>query len=109
MLDDKPLVRGLVNFQPINGEADNPGPESTGITDEQGRFELRTLKGDMGAVVGNHKVRITSRGTAERADQGADPRPSVELVPARYNLQTKLTFPVPAEGTAKADFHLESD
>jgi hypothetical protein len=109
LLDREPLVRGVVNFRPIHGEADNPGPESTGITDEEGRFELRTLDGDVGAVVGKHSVRITSRTAEAPAEQGADPRATVELVPARYNLQTKLTFSVPAEGTDKADFLLESD
>jgi hypothetical protein len=108
-LDGKPLVGGEVRFQPMGQDVGNPGPDSTGITDDVGRFELETQDGDAGAVVGTHRVRISSRVPNDAAAEGADARPSVELVPAHYNLQTTLTFPVPAEGTSKADFILETD
>lgn len=107
-LDGKPLVRGVVNFQPMGGENENPGPGSTGITDEKGRFvlKLNTPEGSEGALVGEHRVSISSRNAEGTNGEKSDPRMTVELVPSRYNVRSILTYPVPAEGTDKADFVL---
>jgi hypothetical protein len=107
-LGGKPLARGVVNFQPISGNSENPGPGSTGITDEQGRYQLKTPDGVEGAVVGEHKVRIYSRNAEAPRVQDSDPQPTVELVPTRYNYRTTLTFTVSPEGTDQADFKLET-
>lgn len=60
-VDGKP-VKGLrVSFEPIGGaDRPYPGPESIGITDEEGRFKLATFNegSKIGAVVGNCRVRI---------------------------------------------------
>jgi hypothetical protein len=108
-LNGAPLVRGVVNFQPIGGQTDNPGPGSTGITDDQGRFQLKTPDGELGAVVGEHKVRIYSRNAEAPIVEDSDPRPSVELVPARYNYQTTLKITVPPDGDDTVDFDLKSE
>jgi hypothetical protein len=105
------LADGVVNFQPIAGEGtENPGPGSTGITDAEGRFVLKTIDGEDGAVVGEHQVRIYSHnpeGPPPASD--TDPRPPVELVPRRYNYQSTLTHTVPAEGDQAADFDLPTE
>jgi hypothetical protein len=47
-----PLKNVRVEFWP-----ETDGPKSTGVTDEQGRFTLKTEDGrTVGAVVGSHKV-----------------------------------------------------
>ncbi|MGE3313786.1 MAG: hypothetical protein AB7O26_01635 [Planctomycetaceae bacterium] len=51
-LDGKPVVGALVIFEP---EVNEP-LQSTGVTDEQGQFHLRTNDGREGAVVGSHRV-----------------------------------------------------
>jgi hypothetical protein len=52
-LDGQPLAGADVRFQPV-------GPErpSTGRTDSEGRYELMFKRGQPGAVVGQHTVRI---------------------------------------------------
>ena len=63
--------------------------------------------GQSGALVGKHRVSITSAPETGVADDDAgvfeDP------VPARYNTETELEFDVPADGTDKADFKLTSE
>src|SRR5262245_42131593 len=119
-MDDKPLPRVYVNFQPV-GSTDNPnpGPGSYAVTDDQGRYTLKLVEGGKpGAVVGRHKVSIT-RQFAEDVRGGPDtgtpdgptsaPRiGSVKQIPARYNSPTTLDFAVQPGGTDKADFALTS-
>ena len=65
--------------------------------------------GAPGALVGKHKVVIT----AYEGD-GAIPNSSgggivpKGLVPRRYNVDSELTFDVPAEGSSSANFDLKS-
>jgi hypothetical protein len=59
---DAPLVDATVTFYP------EKGPISMGKTDAKGAYQLRT-NGQLGAVVGNHKVTVSS------ADAGGDPPP----------------------------------
>lgn len=106
-LDGEPLTTGVVQFQPVGGEGQNPGPGSAGLLDAEGRFELQTQTSprENGAVVGTHLVRIYSR-NPESPTSDVDTQPSVELVPQKYNFRTELTFDVPAEGKDDADFSL---
>jgi hypothetical protein len=100
-LDKKPLANADVTFSPADADAKNPGAlDSSGRTDEQGRFSLKMIQDKReGAVVGSHKVRISliERGTT-----------IVNRVPKEYNTESKLTFTVPAEGTTDANFELKS-
>jgi len=109
-LDGEPLAGARIGFEPRRqGESPNAGPGSYGKTDAQGRYELTTLDGRSGAVVGTHDVWIrTYQAKADRAS--GEPVPAVEeRVPARYNENSILTFEVPPEGTDAADFELSSD
>ncbi|MBN9517019.1 hypothetical protein J0H58_00645, partial [bacterium] len=72
-------------------------------TDADGRYRLRTVVGDKGgAAVGKHKVTISLS-----KENPANPEAAVQdLVPAKYNVKSDLTFDVPAGGTSQADFKL---
>jgi hypothetical protein len=100
-LDGKPLPDAFVNFQPAGG------PGSTAITDEQGRYSLSTIDGEPGAVIGLHKVTIYSAHSKEAASEDESiVRTPNEIVPEKYNYDSKLTFEVPAGGSTTADWVL---
>jgi hypothetical protein len=111
-LDEKPLANATVIFQPIS-ENSNPGPGSQGKTDRNGNFTLTLMKkGEpIGAIVGNHKVSITAYeghdGTVPSS--GSDMKFAKRIVPAEYNVNSTLTFEVPAGGSASANFDLKSE
>lgn len=110
-LDGKPLIGATVSFSlnaspPAGGK---PAPAATGTTDENGNFTLKIYEGNSttdGAPVGENRVSIQldDRDSAKAVHRGA-PR---ELVPAKYNAQSTLTFPVPSGGTKEANFDLKS-
>jgi len=110
-LDGQPLPGALVNFQPVGGGGTaSPGPGSVGRTDEQGRYALETVLGRTGAVVGSHRVRITTiqeDNTSASEDNPAGAPPE-EPIPPRYNAASELVFDVPPSGTSSADFPLKS-
>jgi hypothetical protein len=107
-LGDQPVPNATVIFQPLSDEL-NPGPGSQGKTDREGRFTLRLMTGERkGALVGPHKVSITAYEGGDDAapSSGPDMVFRKPLIPAEYNTNTKLTFTVPAGGTAEAHFDL---
>jgi len=114
-LDGQPYPNAIVSFQPIGTRANiEPGRGSVGVTDEQGRFTLRyDGSGRSGAMVGKHRVRICT-------DLGSEPEPGedkpappqgkrlVEPIPAEWHEFSTKEFDVPAGGTTKADFAIET-
>jgi len=55
--EDQPVPNLRVNFSPEPvGENFAPGPISSGKTDADGKFSLKTRYGDSGAFVGKHKL-----------------------------------------------------
>jgi hypothetical protein len=107
-LDGKPVPYTQVTFQPRS--TDDPtqaGPSSVASCDDTGRFELKTIKGEDGAVVGTHTVRISSLGPPRdlSGDTNVGPLP-VDAFPAQYNTDSTLTFDVPEGGTTEANFAL---
>jgi hypothetical protein len=110
-LDGKPLPQAEITFLPVGG-ADNPtpGPGSAGKADADGRYELETINQESGAVVGMHKVQIRTprQQPPGNNDSGSAAPPHKEIIPARYNDETTLTFEVPEDGTTEANFPLES-
>ncbi len=108
LVDGEPANGARVSFEPIgNEDSPNPGPGSFGRTDEEGRYTLKIIGEDDGAVVGKHRVRISMFEVKETPD-GEMQDVSKEALPARYNANTELEFEVPADGTEEADFKLES-
>src|SRR5438309_2471565 len=58
-LNGKPYPNAMVYFQPVGSKEDpNPGRGSTGVTDETGRFVLKSDDGHDGAVVGSHQLKV---------------------------------------------------
>lgn len=108
-IDGKPAPNIAVVFQPVASGKEEAGMGSTGVTDAQGRFTLTLTGADKrpGAVVGRH--RVTFSGAAAQRDETDDTvKPGApDPIPARYR-EKPLEFEVPAGGTDKADFKLES-
>ena len=102
-LDGKPLPDAQVTFRPDSKEV-HPGPPSSGMTDAEGRFTLRTADGHDGAVVGPHKVRVSVVVNNPSGDKDAPP---TEKLPARYSGEGSiLRFTVPKDGTKDAHIDL---
>jgi hypothetical protein len=101
-LDEKPLAGATVTFTPASTKDSGVGG-SYGKTDADGRYRLKTVVGDKsGAAVGKHKVTISLT-----KENPANPEAAVQdVVPAKYNVKSDLTFDVPAGGTSQADFKL---
>jgi hypothetical protein len=68
LLDGKPARGIMVQFMPDVMEA-GQGPTSFAVTDEDGKFTLKTYEGQEGAVIGNHVVTLTDT-DEERPEQG---------------------------------------
>lgn len=98
-LDGKPYPNAEVTFAPQEGRP------SSGLTDEQGRYELRYIRTTMGAVPGEHRVRIETtpplRDPSYRGPAFKDP------IPAQYNRRSELTAVV-EKGPNSIDFKLLS-
>lgn len=136
-IDGQPVAELRISFEPVgSAERKYPGPESVGITDDDGRYSLKTMAEAprRGAVVGKCRVRISSLPSKQRKEiadihaPGYDPvkevkdlkeqlrrptrkqpaRESIGAIPLRYNDNTELSFDVPPDGTDKADFAISA-
>ena len=95
-LDGQPLSAARVIFQPEGGRP------SIGLTDDEGYYELSYSRGETGAKVGRHVVRIS---TFVEAD---DEQPGVpEQVPDRFDERSELVREI-ASGGNEIDFELTS-
>lgn len=97
-LDGKPLAKALVVFAPEAGRS------SAGVTDSAGRYELQYLHNVKGAVIGHHKVQIT---TYYEDEDSVAALKAKETIPARFNSKTTLTANV-EDGEESIDFDLQS-
>jgi hypothetical protein len=108
-LDGRPLAGGQVSFQP-EGAGDAPGPGSAGYCDDAGRYVLKTIRDEPGAVPGTHRVRIYGPKSQAPASSDSDAgSPRKELIPPKYNFGSELTLIVPEAGTDTANFELSSE
>ena len=105
----KPVPNALVVFMP-----ETPGSlPASGLTDDNGRYELMTsVKGD-GASVGNHRVTITARGPDKERPgapvgvTGIASEPGDPLIPIEYFMpDTSGLIAEVKPGTNTADFAL---
>lgn len=99
-LDGKPVKLAMITFQPEKGRP------SIGHTDFDGNFELNYIADKKGAVIGNHKVRISTHKVEEIVE--SDERHEVpELIPEEYNTRSNLTASV-EPGSNEINFELNS-
>lgn len=123
-LDGKPYPNAVVSFQPIGGkDNENPGAGSMAVTDASGRYVLRYDGRVEGAVVGRHRVRIstlpgkgvtkevpdTGSPDGEVLPKGAKPDMDYDDFPSSWNEKSDHTFDVPPSGTDQADFAAASE
>lgn len=112
-LDGEPVADAFVRFVPE--AVDMPGLDSGAQTDADGRYTLNAADGRDGAIVGTHRIRITTlsvptgdSGSAVSESDEAVPPDRPELIPVIYNANSQLNFDVPAGGTDEANFQLSS-
>ncbi|MEX2308070.1 MAG: carboxypeptidase-like regulatory domain-containing protein [Pirellulales bacterium] len=94
-LDGRPLVNADVSFQP-----DGAQRASGGRTDADGRYQLMYKRGQEGAIVGEHTVRIW----VSREIVANPPH-----IPARYDTESELRREVKAGENNVFDFDLKTD
>lgn len=107
-LDGEPLSGAVVGFEPIAQEGDlEAGYGSYAKTDDDGRYTLRSLKNEDGAMVGQHRVSVSTV-VGKEGPNGEMLGLTKERVPSRYNNDTQLVIEVPPGGTDAANLDLES-
>jgi hypothetical protein len=113
-VNGKPYRNATVQFLPVaTGDNPNPGRGALGHTDENGRFTLKTDDVHEGAVVGKHRIRITTKYSKELkgyevwdAEKNQAVKAAADPVPPEWNYESKKEFTVPAGGTDKANFEI---
>ena len=99
-MDGKPLVGKEVVFAP-----DASGRASIGMTDENGEYRMKYTFEWEGAMIGSHKVTIT---TPRPQNPGGNGGRWQETVPLRFNGETVLTAVVEDKQNV-LNFELESE
>ena len=105
-LDGEPVTRAMVSFHPTDARA------SVGFTDNEGHYELQYIRNVKGAVVGQHKVTISTRidreddpPTSEFGGKGRE-----ETMPPKYLDRKKTELSATVEsGKNTVDFKLTSE
>ncbi|MGH7199450.1 MAG: carboxypeptidase-like regulatory domain-containing protein [Planctomycetaceae bacterium] len=116
-MDGEPLPNATVRFLPestTSGTTTGAGGETqyirpaTGVTDDDGQYELQYSTAESGAIPGKYRVAISTYRDAEETPDGEEISGSKETVPKVYNIETTLTAEVSAEKST-FDFALKSD
>ena len=102
-LDGEPLAGARLRFQPEAAD----GSPSYGSTDQEGRYQLSFKRGQKGALIGWHTVRIEAGAAPTGAEDKATSRP--KRLPARYSDSSELREEVKADEDNEIDFALTSD
>lgn len=93
-LDGRPLAGADIQFQPAGA-----GRPSRGRTDSDGRYELMFKRGQPGAIVGEHTVRIwVSREVV----------PNPPIIAAKFDTQSELRREVKS-GNNEFDFEVTTE
>lgn len=105
--EGQPLVGAVVTFMPTAGRP------ASGVTNDNGIYELTYIRDTRGTKVGTNKVSISlGEGTEDEAELEGDGADQSKLkkgsvsVPAKYNTKTELVAQVES-GDNTFDFHLE--
>lgn len=105
-----PVVGASVTYQPIAKSAEDvaPGPSSFGITDAEGRYDLRTIKEDsVGAVIGSHRIYISLDKGDSWDGATTQPKPEIDRIPKKFS-DGSTVVEIPAAGAADVDFDIAS-
>jgi hypothetical protein len=113
-LNGKPYRNCVVQFLPMSTkEHPTPGRGSSGSTDENGRFQLKTFDAHEGAAIGRQRVQIRTRYSAglhgyEVWDPGQNKivRADTDPIPPEWNYASNKEYEVPPGGTDKANFDI---
>ncbi len=91
-LDGQPISNVVVSFSPEStGPDGTPGKSATGITDEQGKFQLSTYEIGDGALVGTHRVTVSMDGPNPTPPGKLPENYTVEVTPGSNNFSIELT------------------
>lgn len=102
-LDGKPLEGAEITFQPSEGRP------STATTDADGNYTLIYSAEADGALLGEHKVVITTQRDAISSEGvGEDVEGREELLPAKYHSETELKKTIES-GSQEINFELTSE
>ena len=102
-LDDAPLAKGNVRFEPLQAE----NPTTGGAVIRKGKFQLSR---EHGLPPGSYRVSISCPKMPSAVDQNADAGGlAEELVPARYNTESTLQATVTANGANHFEFDLSTE
>jgi hypothetical protein len=104
-LGGKPLANINVTLQPLarSGNRGEAGPGSYGVSNADGRFQLKTFDGKSGAVVGTHVVLLAVHDTRpSKSDRIVDSIIPSPLPPKAAD--GSIRFEVPSGGTDRANF-----
>jgi hypothetical protein len=109
-LNGKALAGATVTFQPLADKGSiEAGDSSVGKTNEKGEYTLTSSKGKNGAQVGKHQVSISLLNAQVGDRDERPPRggwPLADKLPAKYNVNSELSFVVPPGGSDQANFDL---
>ena len=112
--DGEPVPHVVVMFFPKSSKENiNSGPYSSGETDQDGVYKLKTRYDRPGAVVGTHRVELAfaefdpeaEASELERQDSGeeqaeAAAKPARKIkIPKKWGLDSKMEMTVPSEGS----------
>ena len=100
-LDGKPLADAIIDFYPQTAAEKGNARTSSGMTNADGQYTLMYNNDTVGAIVGDHLVRIS------KSDGGAEVA-GPETLPAKYNNQSQLKATVGNSGVNQIDFELKS-
>jgi hypothetical protein len=100
-LDNQPLKEGNIQFIPVSLEV-----PTGGSTIKDGKFTATVPAAEMRVLITANKV-IGQRRVYDSPDSPVVPD-VVELIPARYNSQSELTYHV-KEGSQTTRFDLQSN
>lgn len=96
-IDGQPAADLVITFEPIAG-----GRRSIGKTDEEGMYKLAFSADRKGALIGSHRVIITTASTSDAPDPSGVEK---DRIPPRYNTETEITKEVVA-GSNEIDVEL---
>jgi hypothetical protein len=97
--DGAPLPSGSITLLPSDGVGSSAGAE---ITD--GKYETKALPGPKQVTITANREKA---GGNAKADPHAGP-PTEQYLPAKYNSATELKADIPADGSDKINFELQS-